>query len=614
MLHKIFSWFENRINAYPEDDPKTPAKGLWGFIWSSLEGLKGWIAFFSFLTVGVGIIEAMLFQFMGKIVDWLGAYSPATLWAEKGPHLIGMVVLLIFSIGWVFLTSAVRLQTLQGVFPMRLRWNFHRLMLGQSLSFYQDEFAGRVSAKVMQTALAVRDTVLTVANMVVYVSVYFITSGVVLITFDGWLLVPFIAWMFIFAVILYFLIPKLAKTAERQADARSLMTGRVTDAYSNITTVKLFSHGEREAAYAKSSMKEFMVTVHAQMRLATLLDVLTYGSNIFLTLSTAALGIYLWQHGAIGVGAIATATAMALRVNGLAHWIMWESARLFENIGTVNDGMETLSKPHTIVDKPNAVPMQINRGEIKFEHVDFAYSPEKPLLNDFSLTIKAGEKVGLIGRSGAGKSTIVNLLLRFYEAQKGNITIDGQNILDVQQESLRSQIGLVTQDTSLLHRSVRDNIIYGRPNATEEDMFHAAKRAEAADFIPQLSDAKGRRGYDAHVGERGVKLSGGQRQRIAIARVMLKDAPILLLDEATSALDSEVEAAIQESLDKMMENKTVIAIAHRLSTIAAMDRLIVLDKGQIVEQGTHAELLAQNGLYAKLWQHQSGGFLNEHID
>lgn len=614
MLNKIFSWFESRINAYPEDEPKTPAKGLWGFIWSSLDGLKGWIAFFSFLTIGVGVIEAMLFQFMGKIVDWLSTYSPATLWTEKGTYLIAMAAILILSIGWVFLTSAVRLQTLQGVFPMRLRWNFHRLMLGQSLSFYQDEFAGRVSAKVMQTALAVRDTVLTIANMVVYVSVYFITSGVVLVAFDGWLLVPFIAWMFIFAGILYFLIPKLAKTAERQADARSLMTGRVTDAYSNITTVKLFSHGEREAAYAKSSMQEFMVTVHAQMRLATSLDVLTYGSNIFLTLSTAALGIYLWQQGAVGVGAIATATAMALRVNGLAHWIMWESARLFENIGTVNDGMVTLSKPHTIVDKPHAVPMQVKRGEIKFEHINFAYSPEKPLLNDFNLTIKAGEKVGLIGRSGAGKSTIVNLLLRFYEAQKGSITIDGQNVLDVQQESLRSQIGLVTQDTSLLHRSVRDNIIYGRPNATEEDMLHAAQRAEAADFIPQLSDANGRRGYDAHVGERGVKLSGGQRQRIAIARVMLKDAPILLLDEATSALDSEVEAAIQESLDKMMENKTVIAIAHRLSTIAAMDRLIVLDKGQIVEQGTHTELLAQNGLYAKLWQHQSGGFLSEHVD
>ena len=357
-----------------------------------------------------------------------------------------------------------------------------------------------------------------------------------------------------------------------------------------------------------------MVTVHAQMRLATSLDTLTYAANILLTLSTAILGIVLWQNGQVGVGAIATATAMALRVNGLSRWIMWESARLFENIGTVNDGMSTLTKPHTIVDKPRALPLQVKQGEIKFSDISFAYDPTKPLLNHFNLTIKPGEKVGLIGRSGAGKSTIVNLLLRFYEAQHGSITIDGQNVLDVQQESLRSQIGLVTQDTSLLHRSVRDNIIYGRPSATDEEMKLAAERAEAADFIPFLSDVQGRKGYDAHVGERGVKLSGGQRQRIAIARVMLKDAPILLLDEATSALDSEVEVAIQESLDKMMENKTVIAIAHRLSTIAAMDRLIVLDKGQIVEQGTHAELLDQNGLYAKLWKHQSGGFLSEHVE
>ena len=515
---------------------------------------------------------------------------------------------------WGFLASTVRLQTLQGVFPMRLRWNFHRLMLGQSLSFYQDEFAGRVSAKVMQTALAVRDTVLTLADMFVYVIVYFITSGLVLAALDSWFLLPFIAWITIFVFILRTLIPKLSKTAQRQADARSLMTGRITDAYSNIATVKLFSHGSREAAYAKRSMEDFMVTVHAQMRLATSLDTLTYAANILLTLSTAVLGIILWKNGQVGVGAIATATAMALRVNGLSRWIMWESARLFENIGTVNDGMNTLTKPHTIVDKPQASPLQVTQGEIKFNDITFAYDPTKPLLNHFNLTIKPGEKVGLIGRSGAGKSTIVNLLLRFYEAQQGAITIDGQDVLDVQQESLRRQIGLVTQDTSLLHRSVRDNIIYGRPNATDEEMVLAAERAEAADFIPFLTDAQGRKGYDAHVGERGVKLSGGQRQRIAIARVMLKDAPILLLDEATSALDSEVEVAIQESLDKMMENKTVIAIAHRLSTIAAMDRLIVLDKGQIVEQGTHAELLERNGLYAKLWAHQSGGFLSEHIE
>ena len=614
MLNKIFSWFEHRLNPYPDQAPKTPDKGLFRFIWSSIEGMKGWILLLAVLTIGNGVMEAMLFQFMGLLVDWLGAYTPATLWQEKGHWLMGMGGLLVFSIMWLFLASAVRLQTLQGVFPMRLRWNFHRLMLGQSLSFYQDEFAGRVSAKVMQTALAVRDTVLTIADMLVYVVVYFVTSGLVLASLDSWFLVPFFVWIVLFITILRLLIPRLSKTAQRQADARSLMTGRITDAYSNIATVKLFSHGDREASYAKRSMEEFMVTVHAQMRLATSLDSLTYINNVVLILSTAIIGVLLWQQNLVGVGAIATSTAMALRVHGLSRWIMWESARLFENIGTVNDGMNTLTKPQTILDKPNCLPLKVTQGEIKFNDLSFAYDPAKPLLNHFNLTIKPGEKVGLIGRSGAGKSTIVNLLLRFYEPQQGTITIDGQNIMDVQQESLRSQIGLVTQDTSLLHRSVRDNIVYGRPSATEQEMFDAAERAEAADFIPFLSDAQGRKGYDAHVGERGVKLSGGQRQRIAIARVMLKDAPILLLDEATSALDSEVEAAIQESLDKMMENKTVIAIAHRLSTIAAMDRLIVLDHGQIVEQGTHVELLAQNGLYAKLWQHQSGGFLNGNVD
>lgn len=614
MLNKIFSWFESRIDPYPEAAPKTPEKGLWRFIWSNMAGVRKWIAALAALTAGIGIMEALVFQFMGKIVEWLGKYAPAELFAEKGWELAAMAAMMVFSVAWAFAASNVRLQTLQGVFPMRLRWNFHRLMLNQSLGFYQDEFAGRVSAKVMQTALALRDAVMTVADMVVYVSVYFITSGVILASLDSWLLLPFIGWIVGFASVMRLLIPKLGQTAAWQADARSLMTGRITDAYSNIATVKLFSHGAREAAYAKQSMEEFMVTVRAQMRLATLLHSCSFIVNTSLTLSTAALGIWLWHNGQVGVGAVATASAMALRVNGLSQYIMWESARLFENIGTVGDGMATLSKPHTILDKPNALPLKVSQGEIKFEHVDFCYEAGKPLLNGFNLTIRPGEKVGLIGRSGAGKSTIVNLLLRFYEPQSGTVSIDGQDISGVTQESLRAQIGLVTQDTSLLHRSVRDNIIYGRPDATDAEMVSAAERAEAAGFIPDLSDAKGRRGYDAHVGERGVKLSGGQRQRIAIARVMLKDAPILLLDEATSALDSEVEAAIQESLDKMMDGKTVIAIAHRLSTIAAMDRLVVLDKGRIIEEGTHAELLEKRGLYAKLWAHQSGGFLNEHVE
>ena len=498
LLDSIFSWFENRIDPYPEHVPPTPDAGLFRFIWSCIDGVRGWILVLAVCSAVIGILEAVLFQFVGEVVDWLGKYSPETLLAEKGAALTGMGLLLAFFIVWRFFASNVRLQTLQGVFPMRLRWNFHRQMLNQSLGFYQDEFAGRVSAKVMQTALAVRETVMTIADMVVYVLVYFLTSGVILATLDRWLLAPFIGWTVLFFLLMKLLIPRLAKTAQRQADARSMMTGRITDAYSNITTVKLFSHGAREARYAKESMEEFMQTVHAQMRLASLLSTLSFAVNALLIFSTTALGIWLWIRGEVGVGAVAVATTMALRVNGLSQYIMWESAMLFENIGTVTDGMGTLSKPQTILDKPKARALEVKHGDIRFEHLDFSYESGKPLLNGFNLHIKAGEKVGLIGRSGAGKSTIVNLLLRFYEPQSGDILIDGQNINDITQESLRAQIGLVTQDTSLLHRSVRDNILYGRPDAGDEEMFQAAERAEAADFIPNLSDAKGRRGYDAH--------------------------------------------------------------------------------------------------------------------
>ena len=611
MLQSIFNWFESRIDAYPETEPTPPQAGLLPFIWSCLDGLRGWLLTLMILTAGIGVFEAYLFQMMGQLVDWLTTLSPAQLWAQKRWGLITMLALIAFSPLWVFVQSSLRFQTLQGNFPMRLRWNFHRLMLKQSLGFYQDEFAGRVSAKVMQTSLAVRDTIMICADMLVYVLVYFLTMGVILASFDSWLLVPFALWIVTFGLGMRFFVPKLKSTAEAQADARSLMTGRVTDAYSNITTVKLFSHGKRESEYARSAMREFMGTVYAQMRLVTQLESVNHTLNMLLVISTAVLGIWLWQHGQIQVGAVAAATAMALRLNGLSHWIMWETAQLFEQIGTVQDGMNTLSKPHTILDVPNAQDLHISRGLIEFKDVTFRYDENKPLLEHLNLSIAPGEKIGLVGRSGAGKSTIVNLLLRFYDLNEGKILLDGQNIHDVTQNSLRQQIGMVTQDTSLLHRSVRDNLIYGRPDATDAQMFLAAKRAQAHDFIMQLTDLKGRTGYDAHVGERGVKLSGGQRQRIAIARVMLKDAPILLLDEATSALDSEVENAIQESLYELMEGKTVIAIAHRLSTIAAMDRLIVLDQGRIVEQGTHTELLSKNGLYARLWAHQSGGFLGE---
>jgi ATP-binding cassette subfamily B multidrug efflux pump len=607
----VFRRFERLVETYPDAPPVTPPRSFFAFLWQCTAGLRPYIFTMTLCTATIAAFEAALFAMLGKLVDWLAATDPALLWETQRANLLLLAVVLAASPLVVALFALLKYQVLFANFPMRLRWNFHRLMLGQSMSFYQDEFAGRVATKVMQTALAVRDAWMTATDILAFIVIYFVTMLAIVGTFDLVLLLPFVGWLALYAIALVYFVPRLGRVAAAQADARSLMTGRVTDAYTNIATVKLFSHASREAGFARSSMQEFMRTAYAQGRLVSGFEIVNHVLSMLLIAATAGVALWLWIQGQVGVGAVAAASAMALRLNGIAHWIMWEVASLFEHVGTVEDGMRTLSRAHTVVDRHGAQPLHVSRGELRFERVSFAYGGDRPVVDELNLHIRPGEKIGLVGRSGAGKSTIVNLLLRFYDVEHGSIRIDGQDIAQVTQDSLRAQIGMVTQDTSLLHRSVRDNIVYGRPDADDASMIVAARRAEAHEFIERLVDAKGRRGYDAHVGERGVKLSGGQRQRIAIARVMLKDAPILLLDEATSALDSEVENAIQQSLYQLMEGKTVVAIAHRLSTIAAMDRLIVMDKGRIVEEGDHRALLAQGGLYARLWAHQSGGFLGE---
>jgi ATP-binding cassette subfamily B multidrug efflux pump len=611
-LRALASRFESLIDPYPAGSPEAPPPRFFAFLWQCTQGLRGHLGVITALTAAIGAIEAMLFSLMAGLVDWLGSLPPGQLWQSSPTVLWLLLAVLAASVVFAAAQALTKYQAVFGNFPMRLRWIFHQRLLSQSLSFFGDEFAGRISTKVMQTALAVRDTWLIVVDILVYVMVYFGTLVAIVGAFDMMLTLPFAVWLIAYVCALRFFVPRLGKVAQAQADARSLMTGRVTDAYTNIATVKLFAHNRREAHYARSAMQEFMVTAHAQMRLITGFEVVNTLLSAMLVGSTAVLAVWLWGQGSVGLGAVAAATAMAMRLNGISHWVMWEMASLFEHVGTVQDGLQTLAKPLSVVDAPRAVPLQVRQGELRFEALHFGYGQGgQPVINGLDLVVRPGEKVGLVGRSGAGKSTLVNLLLRLHDLPPGGgrILIDGQDIASVTQDSLRRHIGMVTQDTSLLHRSVADNVLYGRPDASPQDLARALESAHADVFITQLRDPKGRTGLDAHVGERGVKLSGGQRQRVALARVMLKDAPILLLDEATSALDSEVEAAIQQSLYALMQGKTVVAIAHRLSTIAALDRLVVMDAGRIVEEGTHAELLARQGLYARLWSHQSGGFL-----
>ena len=606
----MFGFFERLVDPFPKQLALTPPTGVYQFCRYYTRGMEPWLITMACLTATTAISEALLFGILGQVVDWLSSSNPDTFFEDSSYYLIGMAIFMLVLIPLVnALRSLIVNQTLMGNFPMTVRWLAHRYLLNQSYGFFQNEFSGRIATKVMQTALAVRDTVMKLLDVILFVVIYLMTALILVASADLRLCGPLIIWLFFYILIQRYFVPKMKKIAMAQADARSLMTGRIVDSYTNIVTLKLFSHNNRESEYVRDGMNEFLNTVHPQMRLVTKLNISLWTLNMALVFSTAALGIYLWTNGDITPGAIAIVMSLAIRLTGMSHWILWEISSLFENIGTVQDGINTLSVPNVVNDKNDADTLIVSKGDIRFDQVSFKYNADEPVFENLQLSILAGEKIGVVGRSGAGKSSLVSLLLRFYDIQSGKITIDQQDINDFRQESLRANIAVVTQDTSLLHRSVRENIMFGRPEATEDEMIMAATKAEAHDFILSLRDSVGRRGYDAHVGERGVTLSGGQRQRIAIARVLLKDAPILILDEATSALDSEVEASIQKSLYQLMKGKTVIAIAHRLSTIAAMDRLIVFDQGAIIEEGTHQELLEMNGVYTKLWSHQSGGFL-----
>ncbi|MDB6183134.1 ABC transporter ATP-binding protein [Paracoccus fistulariae] len=611
----MFSWFERRIDPYPSDAPGTPPRNLIGFLLHFSRGAMPWLLLMALGSGLIAVIEVALFGWLGELIDQLADTPRQSFWQMHGTRLTFMMLVLVVLLPLLNLLSSMVLhQSLMGNLPQRIRWQAHRYLLRQSVGYFQDEFAGRIAQRLMQTALAVREVAMKVLDVGTYVLIYFIGALALAASQDWRLALPFALWALGYGVMLWQIVPRLGRVAEAQADARSAMTGQVVDSYTNIATVKLFSHSAREEAWMRSGMDGFLQTVYRQMRLSSLQDVILNLLNVWLVASVAGVGLWLWTQGRVEVGALAVAVPLALRLNNMAHWIMWEFAGLFENIGTVRDGISSLALPREVLDVPGAKPLQRGPGAVDFDHVTFRYrgvEGARPMavLDDLTLHIAPGEKVGLVGRSGAGKSTLINLLLRFHDIEQGRITIDGQDVSQVTQDSLRAAIGVVTQDSSLLHRSVRENITYGRPDADEDDVARALRMAEADGFVPELSDSYGRRGLDAHVGERGVKLSGGQRQRIAIARVALKDAPILVLDEATSALDSEVEAAIQSRLEVLMRGKTVIAIAHRLSTIAAMDRLIVMDQGRIIEQGSHAELLAQGGLYARLWARQSGGFL-----
>jgi ATP-binding cassette subfamily B multidrug efflux pump len=607
----MFSWFEKALHPTVLPERPEPPASLPAFYWHFARQAKG--LFVALFVTGfiVALLDASIPVFIGKVVSLVTASAPEELFAQSWHMLIGMaLVLLVIRPLALTAQNIVSNQAIAANVANMIRWQNHWHVVRQSWAFFQNDFAGRIASKVMQTGPALRESLVSMINAVWYILVYGTSAVLLLASADGWLAIPVLVWFAGYAVLLRIFVPRMRDRSVEVSEARSILTGRIVDTYTNILTLKLFARAREEDDYVRNSVEQHTGLFHASLRLNTLFSLCLATLNALMVTTVAGLSIYLWTKGSVQVGTVAMALPLAWHIVNIAGWVAFQVTDIFENIGVVQEGMRAIARPPGLPDKPDAKELKVTRGEITFEDIRFGYGSEKGLIDALTLHVKPGEKIGLVGRSGAGKSTLVNLLLRFFELEGGRILIDGQDISKVTQESLRTQISVVTQDTSLLHRSIRDNIRYGRPSASDEEIVKAAKLAHAHDFILGLEDWKGRRGYDAQVGERGVKLSGGQRQRIAIARVILKNAPILVLDEATSALDSEVEAAIQSSLDELMTGKTVIAIAHRLSTIARMDRLVILDRGRIVEQGTHEALLAAGGHYAALWRRQSGGFID----
>jgi ATP-binding cassette subfamily B multidrug efflux pump len=606
----MFRWFESLIQVFPPPESRTPPSAVWRFYLHYLRPL--WPLLLATLLAGLllALVEVAMFDFLGRIIDMLAERPGADFFQRHADELLWMAGITL--IARPLLVALHNLLVNQAIVPglsNRARWLMHNYVVRQSLAFFQNDFAGRIANRVMQTGTSLRESAVQMVDALWYIVVYTGSALYLFAQADPWLTAPLLIWLVVYASLMVYFVPRMKTRAWIASDARSRAMGRIVDGYTNVTTLKLFAHAGREQGYVREAIDELAVKHRAQTRVTTMMDTSIAIANGFLIVGTCALALWLWSRGQVSVGAITVATGLVIRIHNMSGWIMWTVNGIFEDIGTVQDGMQTIARPLTVQDTPDARVLQVTRGEVHFENIHFHYGKRGGVIAGLDLRVRPGEKIGLVGPSGAGKSTLVNILLRLYDLESGRILIDDQDIAQVTQESLRRQIGVVTQDTSLLHRSIRDNLLYGRPDASDEQLQQAVRKARADGFIETLVDGEGRRGYDAHVGERGVKLSGGQRQRIAIARVLLKDAPILVLDEATSALDSEVEAAIQDSLDELMGGKTVIAIAHRLSTIARMDRLVVMDDGAIVETGTHAELVARGGLYARLWARQTGGFV-----